>query len=280
MELDDILKKGLWSSLLDDANLQKEFNAPDEQKLKSGIRRIALVNDGELIRYWREYCLNSKLDANDKRLHMFHINLWGPTSLGWSLEECHQRFLQNPSALDDVVQILEFRSKKASITHGQWKTGMPLQIHAEYSRWEILAALGHWTTETRTRSTEGVLHLADQKVDAFFVDLHKTETHFSPTTMYDDYVISEQLFHWQSQSTTSDTSPTGQRYINHAKLGYTPLLFVRDRKKLESGLTSPFIFLGPCTHASHEGSRPISIVWKLETPLPSRLLRLKSKSVI
>ena len=143
-----------------------------------------------------------------------------------------------------------------------------------------MAALGHWTTENRMRSTEGVLHLANQKVDAFFVDLHKTEKHFSPTTMYNDYVISEQLFHWQSQSTTSDTSPTGQRYVNHAKLGYTPLLFVRNRKKLESGLTSPFIFLGPCIHCSHEGSRPISIVWKLETPLPSRFLRLKSKSVI
>ena len=93
-----------------------------------------------------------------------------------------------------------------------------------------MAALGHWTTENRMRSTEGVLHLANQKVDAFFVDLHKTEKHFSPTTMYNDYVISEQLFHWQSQSTTSDTSPTGQRYVNHAKLGYTPLLFVRNRK--------------------------------------------------
>jgi hypothetical protein len=68
--------------------------------------------------------------------------------------------------------------------------------------------------------------------------------------------------------------------IYHAKLGYTPLLFVRDRKKLESGLTSPFVFLGPCNHVSHEGTRPISIVWNLKTPLPSRLLRLKSKSVI
>ncbi|MGI9459631.1 MAG: DEAD/DEAH box helicase family protein, partial [Pirellulales bacterium] len=175
MELDDILRKGLWSSLLHDANLQTEFTAPDKQVLKNGSRRIALVNDGDLIKYWREYCLNLRLDVNDRRLHMFHISLWGTTSTGWSLEECHQRFLQNPSAIDDVVQILEFRSRKASITHGQWKTGIPLQIHAEYSRGEILAALGHWTTENRVRSTEGVLHLAGQKVDAFFVDLHKTE---------------------------------------------------------------------------------------------------------
>src|SRR5690606_37114855 len=35
---------------------------------------------------------------------------------------------------------------------------------------------------------------------------------------------------FDNSSTTSDTSPTGQRYINHASRGHTILLFVREYK--------------------------------------------------
>jgi hypothetical protein len=41
----------------------------------------------------------------------------------------------------------------------------------------------------------------------------------SSKELYKQKDINEELFHWQSQSTTSETSPTGQRYINHASLG-------------------------------------------------------------
>lgn len=45
-----------------------------------------------------------------------------------------------------------------------------------------------------------------------------------------DYSISESLFHWQSQSTTSEESPTGRRYIHHRERGSRVLLFVREHK--------------------------------------------------
>mgnify|MGYP005866472313 CR=1 FL=1 len=54
---------------------------------------------------------------------------------------------------------------------------------------------------------ECVLHIPDRKIAAFFVTLHKTEEAYSPTTMYENYAISGQLFHLQSQSTTSADSP-------------------------------------------------------------------------
>ncbi len=118
-----------------------------------------------------------------------------------------------------------------------------------------------------------MLHLAASKVDAFFVTLNKTEESYSPTTMYEDYVISQDLLHWQSQSTTSVQSSTGQRYIRHKEVGYTPLLFVRENKRVPSGLAAPYAFLGPLSYVSHEGNRPISIVWRLECAIPARLLR-------
>jgi hypothetical protein len=85
--------------------------------------------------------------------------------------------------------------------------------------------------------------------------------------MYRDYAISLELFHWESQSTTSVDSPTGQRYLNHRSLGSSILLFVRDGKTNEMG-TEPYMFLGPASYVSHTGDRPIAITWKLDHAMP------------
>jgi len=148
----------------------------------------------------------------------------------------------------------------------------PLELHGEYTRDEILAALGVWTLTNQRELREGVMFVENLPADVFFITLNKTEHEYSPTTMYEDYAISDELFHWQSQSTTSAASPTGQRYINHRQRGSTVLLFVREDKR-RNGLAAPYCFLGPADYVSHEGSRPMSIVWRLRYRLPARLLR-------
>ncbi|MDN5746012.1 MAG: DUF3427 domain-containing protein, partial [Nocardioidaceae bacterium] len=142
---------------------------------------------------------------------------------------------------------------------------VPLRVHARYQREEALAALGHASLERRPSSfREGVLHVSDLNVDAFFVNLKKSETDFSPTTMYRDYPISPTLFHWESQSGTSLVSPTGQRYLDGTS---TVLLFVREARKDDFG-TAPYLFLGPATYVSHEGEKPIAITWRLRHAMP------------
>ena len=155
----------------------------------------------------------------------------------------------------------------------------PLTLHAPYTRDEVLAALGHWTRSEQPEMREGVLHLPDIRADVFFVTLHKTEKDYSPTTMYQDYAINERLFHWQSQSTTSADSPTGRRYIEHAERGYTVLLFGREHKS-RNGLAQPYFFLGPARYVGHSGSRPMSITWRLEYPLPARLFRTLARLAV
>ena len=118
-----------------------------------------------------------------------------------------------------------------------------------------------------------MLHLPDDQLDAFFVTVNKSDKDFSPSTLYEDYALNEQLFHWQSQSMTTPESPTGQRYINHADMGYQPLLFVRGAKNLPNGLTAPFQYLGPAEFVRHQGSKPMSIVWRLRHPLQAKSLR-------
>jgi hypothetical protein len=180
---------------------------------------------------------------------------------------------QHPSALRDLTDVLEYRlaHTRTVPTEGQ-PDHLPLAVHASYTRDEVLIGLGHWDFERRPDVREGTVHLSEPKLDAFFITLNKTEDAYSPTTMYEDYVISESLFHWQSRSTTSVDSPTGQRYLRHRAMGYTPLLFVRDSRHTPGGLAAPYLFLGAADYVSHTGSRPISIVWRLRTPMPARIV--------
>jgi len=89
--------------------------------------------------------------------------------------------------------------------------------------------------------------------------------------MYNDYPISQTLFHWQSQNRTREESETGQRYIHHAKRGSQVLFFVRRRHKDSRGETAPYTFLGPATYVTHQGERPMSITWRLHHPMPAEL---------
>lgn len=84
-------------------------------------------------------------------------------------------------------------------------------------------------------------------------------------TMYADYPISPTLVHWESQSTTSVASKTGQRYLSGTS---TVLLFVRQKQTSEFG-TMPYLFLGPASYVTHAGDRPVAITWKLEHPMPA-----------
>ena len=84
--------------------------------------------------------------------------------------------------------------------------------------------------------------------------------------MYRDYVISQNLVHWESQSQTSEASETGQRYIYHQEQGSSVALFAR-----ETSDDRAFWCLGNATYVSHEGERPMAITWRLNRSLPGDL---------
>jgi superfamily II DNA or RNA helicase len=282
--LDELLKRGLWSRLLAEAGLCPEPMDPQEDRLAKGLRRLSHVDDPNQIRslqaYLEHLAIDPSLRAVDPRLlEMLHVTLWGEQSLDWSIQVADEELRRNSAALRDLREILAYQLSRALVHHasGVEDVAGPLTIHAQYTRDEILVGLGHWSINRRPDVREGVLHLPQSKVDAFFVTLQKTEEDYSPTTMYEDYLISHELFHWQTQSGTSSNSPTGKRYVLHREFGYTPLLFVRDTMKLTSGLTAPYVFLGPCDYVSHKGSRPMSIVWKLRHPVPARIYRIMAR---
>jgi hypothetical protein len=130
-----------------------------------------------------------------------------------------------------------------------------------------LTAVGRWIESRKPDSREGLLRVPDAKVELFFVTLDKTSKRFSPTTRYEDYAISDRLFHWQSQSGTSPESETGRRYLEQRTNGWGFRLFVRATTR------DAFTYLGALRYQNHTGSRPMSIVWELETPIPGTLLQ-------
>ena len=99
--------------------------------------------------------------------------------------------------------------------------------------------------------------------------------------MYQDYSINETLFHWQSQSTTAETSITGQRYIHHKDGGSKVLLFVREFKTDRlSGGAAAYTYLGTANYVKHEGSKPMNITWKLDKAIPAKFLKKTNKLVV
>ncbi len=104
--------------------------------------------------------------------------------------------------------------------------------------------------------------------DLLFITLRKSEALFWPTTRYLDLALGPSLFHWESQSTTTAASATGQRSIHHEALGSRVLLYrcaeafgyVREQRR-QGTVTEPFVCLGFARYESHEGERPMAVRW-------------------
>ena len=126
----------------------------------------------------------------------------------------------------------------------RWGHRIPLSVHATHSLDDALTAFGLLDIGKKLYKQTGVFRHDETNSDLFFVTLEKSERDYSPSTRYKDYAISPLLFHWQSQSGTTQASPTGQRYIHHRKRGGHVLLFVWPGKSKMVG-RCPIRFSAP-----------------------------------
>jgi hypothetical protein len=154
-------------------------------------------------------------------------------------------------------------------TIGDSSPQVPLSVHARHTVDDVLAAFGVLDIGRSVWKQTGVVRDERTNSDLFFVTLEKSEREYSPSTLYKDYAISPTLFHWESQSTTSQRSPTGQRYIQQHQRGGNVLLFVRQRRK-QGGRTVPYTFLGPVDYTSHRASDRSPLCGGCEQPCPPR----------
>jgi superfamily II DNA or RNA helicase len=284
MEIDTIYKSATWARLCAQAGVLPDFNEPDEAVLAKGLRRLCFINDEKQIRFIRKWLISMDSPNNEveqRRLMMFLFTLLGRQQIPGDYSSARDILLKNPTIQKEIGNILEIKENaiESIPPHQIFSFICPLSLHCSYSRDEILAGLGYWTLEKQTEMREGVLHLKEIDTDIFMVTLNKSEKHYSPTTMYDDYAISNKLFHWQSQSTIKEESLTGQRYIHHKKNNHSILLFVRE-DRTKNNVPQPYYFLGQAEYVAHTGSKPMSITWELKSPMPAFLIKHTNRMVI
>lgn len=213
---------------------------------------------------------------------MLYYDVWQNPGLFNTLEESIKAIGANPVLVDEIIELLEilidkidFLEKDIALPYIQ-----PLKIHGRYTRDQILVAFGLSTFESKSSNREGCANNKDLNTEILFVDLIKSEKDFSPTTLYQDYAISDTLFHWQTQNSARPELGRGLSYINHKELGKIILLFVREQNENEYKNTMSYVFVGKGDISDYYGSKPMSITWQLSEPLPPYLWKESAKMSI
>ena len=270
------------------AGAREDFSEPLEDIVTKALPRISAIDSRRWIKFLVDNLpIISKRNESDfsplqlRMLTMLQFTIWQKTwqECGFSdMLEGFRRLSECQVLLGEILDVLYYNYDRIDFVDAPVDLGFecPLDLHCTYSRDQILAALDFMKPGT---VREGTKYLPDKKTDVHFVTLNKAEKDYSPTTMYEDYSINEVLFHWQSQSTTSQSSTTGQRYMNHRSMGVRELLFVREFKSGKLG-AAPYTFLGLADFLSVTGSKPMNITWRLHEPIPAKYLRKTNKLVV
>ncbi|WP_407345314.1 DUF3427 domain-containing protein [Pengzhenrongella phosphoraccumulans] len=265
-----------WSDLRVAANAPVLREGPNEATLRRAVGRPLHTDDRVRMLGYQKFAsqtgipqVASMAERDRRLLHMLVAGLADQAiHKGTSLQEAVDLVWAHPQVLAEISELLAVLKSGTDHVHTPLTThpDSPLQIHARYSRIEVLTSLGLVDGAKAFAWQSGVLQAKAANAELLAFTLDKTSGGFSPTTRYRDYAINRSLVHWESQSTTRADGSTGLRYRNHVRDGRSILLFARLRADDRA-----FWFLGPATYRGHVGERPMAITWELHTPLPGDL---------
>ena len=285
--LEAIYKKGLWSKLCQAAGVIEDFDNVNEKQIYSAINKKWLATNStsyfnfilKVAKLHFDININSFNDTEKMMLLMLHYDVWQQPGGFTSLEESIRQIGKNKVLNNEIIEVLEilidrvnFKEIDIELPYTQ-----PLKVHARYTRDQILTAFSLSTFEKKSSNREGAAENKKLRTEILFINLIKSEENFSPTTMYDDYAISESLFHWQSHNAYGPETTKGLSYIHHKKENKTILLFVREKSNDENGNTMGYVFIGEAKFIESEGSKPMSIKWELHEPIPNYLWKESAK---
>ncbi|MDD6346731.1 MAG: DUF3427 domain-containing protein, partial [Lachnospiraceae bacterium] len=231
LEAKAIYGKYSFSRLCVEAGAREDFSEPAETVITKAFGKFVAVDSRRWIRFLvdkltgilasfihGEAVVLTELER--RMFQMFYMTVFQKAA-DFASEETRENMrslVESPTMMRELRELMEWNLECIDFIDRPVDLGFdcPLDLHCTYTRDQILVAMDYMTPGN---VREGVKWLPDKKVDVFFVTLNKSDKDYSPTTMYNDYSINESLFHWQSQSTTAESSATGLRYINHRKQG-------------------------------------------------------------
>ena len=277
LDLEDIYSNNRnWSDLLEAGGVPTLPSGPQEIFLRRALGRLLHTDDKLRIEQYRGFAkaadIPSMQDLNTRTRRLFHMlaavlteSILKGTE---TLDDAAALLWAHPQVLSELDQLMEVLADRIQHVHQPIAThpDVPLNVHARYTRREILAAFANTSDIKLPEWREGVRWLPEAKVELLAFTLDKTSGHFSPTTRYRDYAISPKLLHWESQSGTREASDTGRRYQTHESKDIAILSMARLTTNDRA-----FWLLGPVKYVSHEGERPMAITWSLANALPGDL---------
>ncbi len=277
LELEDLYENSRsWSDLLEAVHAPILSPGPRERVLRRALGRLLHIDDQERISTYLRFLQGEGapdvawLVDRDRRLLRMLVD--GVTEQAISsvttLQEATDLLWDHPQVRSELCQLLGLLRGRINHVHEPLKgrPHIPLQIHARYTRREIMAAYDVGIGAKVESWQSGVRHVKQERSDLLAFTLDKSSGSFSPTTRYQDYAISPRLIHWESQSTTREGSETGLRYRNHASEERCIILFARLRADDRA-----FWCLGTGRYRGHTGEKPMAITWELDHALPGDL---------
>lgn len=282
-----IYKRASWKRLCVEAGELKDFDTIYEKELVSCIANKWLSTESssyfqfikKLIKDKFQISLNILNDEEKLMCIMFHYDFWQKEGGFDTIEGSIKEIGSNLSIVEEMEEAINILLDQVSVLEREIELPykQPLRLHARYTRDQILSAFGLSTFEKRSSNREGAAENKYLNTELLFVDLLKAEEDFSPTTMYNDFAINEQKFHWETQNSARPDKGKGLSYIQHKEEGKTILLFIREQKKNEFKNTTGYVFIGKAEYESHNGSQPMSVNWNLEEPIPPYLWAASAK---
>ncbi len=273
-----------WSSLKRSAGRISYQDDAVSRRLEKGMANLLHHNTSSFLHFIERFIEDS--DEYLKKEHETYALLLYYALFQESLEKTGFDDIYKALALIHTEEYTFFKQEIAEIiayllTHLQFKTTplgdhiIPkLELYGCYTREDIFTLAGRQTADRKMQgSVTGVFNLKEHNATLLFVTLNKSDADFSPSTQYNDYLINEEFFHWQSQNTDSHQNNGGSRYTEQSKTNNKIILFVREEKKDGFGNTSPFHCFGLVDYISSHGDFPMNITWKLHKPAMAKFLK-------
>lgn len=264
-----------WGELCHLAGVRTEVSVHASQ-IKYAVTKKWLATDSfsyftQLLRFAEcgFKCDTAIFSEQEKRCAvMLYYDLFDQAGNYASIDEMFRDIASDELFVEEFKEIVSYLRDRCSAPEKEdnsvYKQWNPLRLHGVYSKAQIQAALGLSTIERKSSSREGVERLKDIKLEAMYVDIIKKREEGSMTA-YKDYAQNREYFHWETQNRVREGSREAEAYRNGEN---NMLLFVRQQvEHPDYGCRMGFTYLGQVTLKSIEGSKPMQIVWHLNTPM-------------
>ncbi len=278
-----IYKTGCWTSLKREAGLCHYNDDECTKRYEKGLSNLLHTNSATYLHFIQDTLNHLQPQyiskQNDTYTTMLYYTLYIDKlekTPFHSREEAIATLRNYPLFISEIKELVDYQLSQIAIKTFTIGQGLPdtLEQYGCYTRKEVFTIFGRQTVNKRMQGiSAGVFKIDELNTELLFVTLNKSDKDYSPSTQYDDYVVSEFQFHWQSQKSDSHANK-GRRFAEQAKNKKKFLLFVREYKQDGFGNTCPFYCFGLVDYISSTGDKPMSINWRMQQRILPQFLKI------